>query len=771
MEKSADWLSDTAQYRIYLGRSLNESAYVTNDADAENPYEHGAGYDLRSMPGLRYMAAATALYEDVLGQEEIGELTSLKASLVSDNLLFYPVTGSNYDERITALEVTVWQQDDQDAWRELGTSTVAYQAATAEKPEVAALNVAGMDGYAASRQTLVQVKAVYDTGLYGARQDAYLKAAADLGDEGLQIWSALEDARTYLVRQQEAGYWYFGETTAVNTENNWRLSTPANTVQKGYTWKYTEKIALGDTEGTWNLQRVNVTNGSDEGRGASDISLDNTKVTGTGYLTDDTGYLTAAAGGWTDRETKKALVLGALGTAAPKLTVDPAESGIELSATDVVIDDVKYEAGSLLSFVSPQSSVQFSNIIGYTYAANSFTINLKMPGSSLKKMLESDKEYEFYPYLFLELYEDTETATNTGQYSEEQLDGTTGHYQIAADGTGTPLEDQKYFGREVYGAAAASDINAFDKNVFKDLPALKADLENLNDGWQCSIILRNLQAGKSGTGNTAQNYSLRVYVLPVREDTDSGLQKITYNTADDIAKHKVYVQDQDPGTSTMAKALRYYTAIDMNCWYRVRTRDTNAFTGTPTAEYDPLGYEIKNVDVNYGVKYGMAATSANAKLFRVTYGTGKTASIAENYVEYRIRDGNAVVMTHDEIMQAAGYSPQTAKAEHYNTATGDTVASADSSRKIIIYEKTGSVYRPDSKRGAGGQTGTGKDVHAGGADLLYRCESADTEPGISGPVYRGERAMGQSCKRGEYHHDHACCRSDNEYTVYHRRGK
>ena len=53
-------------------------------------------------------------------------------------------------------------------------------------------------------------------------------------------------------------------------------------------------------------------------------------------------------------------------------------------------------------------------------------------------------------------------------------------------------------------------------------------------------------------------------------------------------------------------------------------------------------------------------------------------------------------MTHDEIMQAAGYSPQTAKAEHYDTATGDTVASADSSRNIIIYEKTGSVYRPDS---------------------------------------------------------------------------
>ena len=209
-------------------------------------------------------------------------------------------------------------------------------------------------------------------------------------------------------------------------------------------------------------------------------------------------------------------------------------------------------------------------------------------------------------------------------YYEPQADGENGFYNINKDIKGTLLTEQKYFGSAVYGGAK-DKVSAFTAAEFATLPALQVSLDNLSTAWECGISLHNLGAGKSGTGNNALNYSLRVYVLPVYENGDT----ITYDTKNAIENHKVYVQDND--VSSAYNALRYYSKSGMYCWFRILTRDANIFTGTMEAEYEAQSYTKKNVELQYSVENSIN-TTGSTETFPVTLDNGSKSSIPENYV-------------------------------------------------------------------------------------------------------------------------------------------
>jgi len=208
-------------------------------------------------------------------------------------------------------------------------------------------------------------------------------------------------------------------------------------------------------------------------------------------------------------------------------------------------------------------------------------------------------------------------------------------------------------------------------------------------------VLKNLQSGLANTNtDTGKNYSIRVYVLPVK---DSSAQEIDYSrlTEVELNQLKCYVKDT---SGAKGRNYTYYDSArtDYNNWFRILTRTTEAFTGGQSATYTANGYADKRVTVAYNLKYNLQYDDNSVQPMEVTYETTSgtsTRTMPEAYIEYRLMDGDGkVVMDHDEIMEASGYTAVEAKASSYDKDTGKKRADTN----VVVYTNSNGIYIPNS---------------------------------------------------------------------------
>ena len=704
------WTNDNTIYSIHLGRVLNDSAYVTNESAADtDAYEKGAGYELNKMTSLRYMAAATNRYEKVhtsLKKDDgTGESASLvlEAQLVGGNVQFYVASSNGLENRIVALEVEAWMNmgtEENPDWEARGTKRLSYTPSGSSASNiVASFNIADLGKYQANRPAAVRVRAIYDTGLYGSRQDVYLRSQEVQNENLSWLWNAMKGTRSYLVRQQKAGSWYIGTANASYADNSWKLSGTRSLPYGNLVWQYNDdedKEDFGIKEGAWYLRPYNIISNTYH-TSESRILLENAAAAGTGYL-EETAYYNAASGGWTDRENSVPVVLGALGMTDAVLQAS-AVSPEKISVNDqpIRIDTETFQAGTLFTFSTPESTVQFSENLSITSSMDTATVELTMPGASLKKMDKGDpdNEYEFYPYLFLELREGT-TYMTSGTYKEGGDDKI---YKLGSEDThGTLLTDQKYFGPNVIGAAGAEGteiIGGKDNKVLKALPAVRVDVTDTGTANTFKWVFRNLRPEENKSGDNAENYSLRVYVLPVRYENS---KDIDYSTLDEteIENLKHYVLDYT--NMSTGSGRRYYDQVGYNCWYRLTTNARNAFktaNPVPKAEYSAESYDSKTLEIVYDTTNQFRTNVLGTRNISYTVdGKSYDSWIYDEYIEYRIVDeNNTPVLDHAAVMAACGYMPVKADLYEYDSETGDET----SERTITVYVSStdpSTVYRP-----------------------------------------------------------------------------
>lgn len=682
--------SSTLHY-IYLSRRLNDSAYVTNSTETDNVYEKGAGYDLKSMPSLRYMAAASSVYEKVYGSSAFNDRGKfyLNAVQIGNNIRFSLGSGSTEESRITGLEVTVWQDKGGGEYTRLGTKNISYTPSSQTTDGVvASFSVTGSFSNAqAKAKTLMQVRTIYDTGMYGSCQYSFQET------EGVDRWNLTTGETSWLVRQQGAATWYTNVATASDSNRKYKLAGASTSLGNSYIWysndKNADALGTGDNNMTWKLGRRNLVS-NEVWPGPFTIDLTNAISTGTGYVKGE-AFKGLAVGGWQDQETGKNVVLGVLGITTTPLAVNKDVEGVGLNTKEITLDGNLYPVSTLLSFVTPESQIEF-NTTSSIPGTGSSGIKLGMGEAVLKKMKSDEAEYEYYPYLFLELYEGTQTTTSSGAMYQE--DGK--YYKVNSTHKGNLLTDQKYFGEDAtVGLAAATGtlINgAADNSVLSGIPAVQLDFsDGLSKGITTDLVFRNLTSGKYT--DAEENYSLRVYVLPVR---DSNGNKIDYGnlTEDSLKSLKCYVKD------TSAQKNRSYTyydpsSTDYNNWYKILTRSTEAFTNQGSAVYKAESYTSKSETVAYNLLYNMLYQDDTVQSMTVTYSTTSgnttTRTMPEAYIEYQLVDDKGeIVLTHDDIMKASGYTASIAKATSYDATTGEKITETP----VVVYTNSSSLYIP-----------------------------------------------------------------------------
>ncbi len=666
---------------IFLGRSLNDSLYLT---DEKNEVKTGGlGWIIEEKPTLYTMAAAKFYQSKLYRDDDVSGKLRFIASMDNNNLSFKVApTAGDLKSHIMALEITVWQSVDmgKEKYEELEKMTVAFDGESAMVP------LGNLTGYAEDRDAYANVRAIYDTGMYGTAQVTYerdrfkingqptlsegsdqivLNAASD-EEEKITLWEQETGGAPfypYSLRRQEELYWY-------SDAGSNRPTTGSDSI-KNSVWRLGDNTAAGSTDG---LAKAEVQKWNAEGKkpgGKNTFGLKGKAAVGTGDLDEESKFKGTAVSGWNEKEVKKNLVFGNLGIADSAFeeetgitpTVKIIEGVVELNGKDGNHLET-LQPGQAINFTTPRTNIATSHANGgYTTqnrTYNKVTTTFEIDQSSMPKLIGSDDAPPMYlPYVFVEVYEDTKESKDP--ITSGELAG----YYIQNDGAGTLVDDLDYskkkyvkgpesFYNELWGQAEGK---TYRTGVGEQTATLGTAFANVAaipiSEWKStknrgSFTISNLQP--RGTGYPS--YSVRLYVLPLKNE--DGI--IPYDQMNDItalrgtiAAEKEYILDNARTNGGYSTALCYYKSQKPVWWKLTTSQPAGIGEGNVSATYFASGYNDKNV--------------------RIDVKNNGFVLAKDTVIEFRILDqaGNEVVLSNDEIIPCIGnYVPAIRKYTYYD---------------------------------------------------------------------------------------------------------
>ncbi|MCD7806579.1 MAG: hypothetical protein LUH19_04465 [Lachnospiraceae bacterium] len=743
-------------YYVYLARSLNDSTYLLRAAASSTNASDNVGLGL-SHYSVYNMAAASRYHEDVYASSAISSYSngtysgvSISIEVDTGGLSFYASGDSTAKNRITALEVTVYQTEDSSisastTWQKLGTSVVAFNPSASGA--AATLEVSNFDDYVPNYLAYATVRIIYDTGMYGIEQNSYItdevKDGVIISDDNVEfsIWSTENDATVpetvypYSVRQQSSNIWYY--TAAYSTGGNYMSASYAQSAYAyGSVWDLGDATTVLSNSMvptlTQTITRLNYsgTESTDSTIRSVTLGLTAAVSTGTAYTnTSDSTFISAASAGWFDSNLSKNLVYGSFGVTYGYFTGSRSGTDNTISANisdyELTLKDgtsVNLDAYQGIQFVMPASEISTS---GMTYVKvtgtyyNKCEVTFSITNESYLMLggnKNSDNKQAYMPYVFVELYKDTTLNTQTPSYTDAYGDS----YYISSAGklvnewsgeSGSINENydslytagyltgpKSYYNtmwNNITSGYTFTDSSGSSHEVMKEdvgahLAAIPIDdfTQDKDGYWTVTVTVSNLTA-KTATATT--NFSMRLYVLPLRSESGSN---ILYDSWDDISTYREYVTDNEPDTSgyfrPTVSGVHYYADKGYGVWWRLKT-------ATPTG--------ISNLTAT------LTSEDYDERYLFVTR-TSSTSSSSDYWVEYEIRDadGDEVILTNTDLMKT--YST---KEETPTTAYGQTLET------YTYYDKDGEkitgTYTYYGYRVGGSTTGT--QVSSGNATSVY----------------------------------------------------
>lgn len=682
---SASNSSMSEQKYLFLGRSLNDSVYLTDSVG-----DGGLGWD-KSKLTLYTMAAAQYQDDRVYYNDDINGGLKIVASTDTNNLNL-SFANSVMDElkrRIVAMEITVWQattalgngQDPtQLTYKQIGQETVNYNSSSGY---IAQLSLGNLKGYMPGYYAFASVRAVYDTGMYGTAQSVYMEETKnDWSSAGNTIEVNGDGAETkeitlwvpdsadnlpYSLRDQIQRSWYTNRTTG--TRLNAAQSSIANSVWKiTNTEFYTQE---GSVKGTAAIKAVRqkVLNTDMSTYYDVTLSLRAKTALGTGYLNETRTFLATGVGGWNDyNETGVNLVFGSMGIASGSFEagtggdngVVPVKNDTTLKVENSTL--ITFTEGEAVSFLMPQTRIATTgtDTTKMTRSYNKVDVSFQLDTDSVSRLLgdaESGRNPSYLPYIFVEVYEGTTNSNEPVNDPSSELNG----YYINVSGK---LVDEKYKSQSVeYLKGPASIYNTLwgaAKNggyqtsldgqemklpdVFANLAAIPADTLQNGKG---TFTISNLPSGSS-----YPQYSVRLYVLPLTDSNGAAIDYSTIETLEELkAVKKQYVYDNArTNTNGYDTANLHYYNNAMEVWWKLRT-------------YSPAG--ISNLEVTYEAK------GYQDKILTLNL-TNQNVVTADTILEFRIldEDGN-VKLYNDDIMNLLEYKVSKITKYPYYDENGD----------------------------------------------------------------------------------------------------
>lgn len=669
----------SSDYYIFLGRSLNDSIYLTAAADNENG---GLGWKAKESPTLYTMAAAEFQDSGIYFDDSINNNLKLIASLDTNNLNF-SFEGSVSDEtrrRIVAFEVTVWQATtplasgqkvEELRYKEIGKKTVNY---TGKSSGIAAnVEFSDFDEYQEDRYAFADVRAIYDTGMYGTEQMLQVNGLNGQGesiilpdpegmgnDRTITLWKRNTDTGyglPYSIRKQEERVWYSESTGS-------RRLTGQQANIAGSVWNVdndnTNTRFGTDATAKIRTRRTNVLENSSTTFRWIDLSLRGRTAVGTGEQDTTLSFLESGIGGWNDyNETGANLVFGNLGIAAGSFRAGT--TGTTQFPVYQIEDkaiELKDEQGNLLVSLEPSQGVYFTMPVARISTAGTDTTSqersydkiktkFQLSNDSYNRLVGKGGKVEAYlPYVFVDVYEGTVYQNNANQAAGE-LQG----YKIQTMGTkvdadwkgNTYLKKPESIYNELWGAAAGGSYTVnnqehqLNNEIFNRLAAIP-----VKDTVNCEFTISNLPS----RDNQYKNYSVRLYVLPL---TVSG-NLVDYDTMtmEQLEQYKQYVFDNATAYSGRYSDTIHCYEVAMDVWWKLSTYAPAGLAGI-TVKYEAKGYDEKKFTID-------------ASMQDVSY--------ADTYLEFQIRDKDGVKLYNDDILSAMGYGIPQKKTYSYYTAEG-----------------------------------------------------------------------------------------------------
>ncbi|MDO4262465.1 MAG: hypothetical protein Q4C82_10320 [Eubacteriales bacterium] len=622
---------DTAgvQY-LFLGRSLNDSRYLTNQTASSATQSPGLGMN---HPTLYAMAAAQRYHELYYSADSLGTELAFTASLTSNNLNFSVQGGTDeVKKQIAALEVTVYQgTEDGSEYEELDSKVVAFSASSTSA-YAASLELSNIEDYRAGRLAYATVRLIYDTGLYGAEQPVYMEQTPGMGT--YDIWKNAGSKVLYSVREQGSARWYTSASSTSSSSGR-SLSGPS-TEASGSVWDYTGTITDywdQSADQAVTLRKENYT-GNISYLPEANFTLTAQSALGDERLTDQT-YLSAAVGGWNDtKNTRTNLVFGVYAKADGGFRPGSGSGGaygvtVVDKATEITVDGeaLTLAPNQAVSFLMPNAEMSTADntTIETYYNKTAFTFGLS---ADTKRRL-SEAESSYLPYVFAEVYRGTtwqQTINNNGYYMENE---------------GT-LVDELVYDDELYVTGPKSYYNAMYRAAEGDAVTYGAALSGLaaipernfkqpttgqQSSYRTTIQISNLTAGAE-----TENYSLRLYVLPKRDEDGNPIKYDDFNT---VKQHRQYLMDNAAGTSpNHSRTGFYYYDSPKAVWWKLRTASAPTI-GSVSAVYEAESYTEKTLSVNL-------YSSGSSPLYE-----------RDAYLEFRLLDSsNNVVLDNEDMMTA-----------------------------------------------------------------------------------------------------------------------
>lgn len=694
---------------IFLGRSLNDSTYLTIASEEENG---GLGWDSTN-PTLYTMAAAQFRHSKVYFDEDIKKGLKVIPSLDSNNLNFkFHPTGTSQlvRDRIVALEATVWQatgfptadQKPEDLkYKELGSKTIVYNSSAGEGI-VANLEFSDFEGYEEGLYAFANIRAIYDTGMYGSAQKDLINETnapsgsvsvsdGNGGDKTITLWKQSDGASLpYSLRQQEEAAWYTSSGTSLGQSSG----SVANSV-----WNMNSSTFTNTATATLKVQRSKILASDTTNYREVTLTLRGRTATGTGELDTTSKFLEPGVGGWNDYNgTRANLVFGNIGISDGSFELDATSEKITGITSDIILKDEKGQdlvtlsAGQAVYFQMPRAviSTTGTNTTTQEVFYDRVTTKFSITNDSYNKLAgEGGKAAAYLPYIFVEVYEGTVyqgSAATTGDYVGYFISNKGKVVDKEWTDTYKYLTGPKSVYNELWGAAGSGKftVNGEEKNLgsaFSEIAAIPVSkIKQVNNTYSGEFTISNLPSG----GGSYPNYSVRLYVLPLA--SEAGI--INYENINDwselkntIEKYKEYILDN----ASPYNDERHCYKTAMNVWWKLNT-------------LPPAG--ITKIEKGYDDNSGYAANGYKDKSIRVAV-TLNGASSQDTYLEFKIcNSAGNVVLNNDEIMSKLNYTTAGEKEYTYFDKNGNKA-----SRKYWAFYQ-GSNQTEFSYNGAKGDAST-----------------------------------------------------------------